>query len=201
MGWKELGRVMMTPQTSALVKIATVAAAVLAGLLILLRATDQLGMFNIPTDAMAPFIRKGDTIIVQALTLHGRMPKRGDVITLSTEGIEALSLTARAPQIYIKRVVGLAGDRLQFKDGLLQINDKPVGGYFDVTNIPYVPLGLLSEGREYTVPADHLFVMGDNSAISFDSRYWGPLPIRNLRHAYWFHLVHGPEVKDKEAQP
>ena len=117
---------MMTPQTSALVKIATVAAAVLAGLLILLRATDQLGMFNIPTDAMAPFIRKGDTIIVQALTLHGRMPKRGDVITLSTEGIEALSLTARAPQIYIKRVVGLAGDRLQFKDGLLQINDKPV---------------------------------------------------------------------------
>ncbi|MDB6003265.1 MAG: signal peptidase [Prosthecobacter sp.] len=192
---------MMNPTSSAVIKIASVAVAVLAALLVILRVTGQVGMFNIPTNAMASFVRKGDTIIVQAITLHRGLPDRGEVVTFTTEGIKSIEMHAPAPQIYIKRVVGLAGDKLQFKDGVLHINNKPVKEYFDVTHIHYVPFGLLSENKEYTVPADHFFMMGDNSGNSSDSRYWGPLPVKNLRHRYWFHLKHGPTMTEENEQP
>ncbi len=164
-------------------------------------------MFSVPTNAMAPFISRGDTIIVQAMTLHGKPPKRGDVVTFTTEGIAGINTPDGRPQMYVKRVTGLPGDKLQFIDGTLYINDRPVNEYYDVSQIPYV---LINErwakiqvdlSRPYTVPPEHLFMMGDNSGNSFDSRFWGPLPIRNLRHAYWFHLKHGPAVKNKDLQP
>lgn len=169
------------------------------GVLVLLRVTGQLGIFNIPTNAMAPFIRRGDIIIVQVLTMHGKLPVRGDVVTFTTEGIAGIMAASKEPQMYVKRVVGLPGDRLEFKNGMLHVNDKPVSDCFDCSHIKYAPLASLSEGS-LRVPADHLFVMGDNSANSSDSRFWGPLPVKNLRHLYWFHLKHGPPMEENSKQ-
>lgn len=190
----------MNSTASASIKIAKIVLGVLVALIVILRATGQVGMFSIPTNAMASFITKGDTIIVQAITLHGRLPNRGEVVTFTTEGITAIHTDDGKPQIYIKRAVGLAGDKLQFKNGDLYVNGMPVNAFFDANNIHYEPIGLLSDDKEYMVPAGHLFMLGDNSGNSFDSRYWGPLPISSLRHVYWFHLKHGPAVKDEEVK-
>ena len=106
----------------------------------------------------------------------------------TTEGINSPYMTAPEPQIYFKRVIGLPGDRLSFQKDTLFVNDKPVGDYFPLNGIQYVPMGSLQDGKEIIVPPDHLFVMGDNSGNSSDSRYWGPLPVKNILQKYWFHV-------------
>jgi len=89
-------------------------------------------------------------------------------------------------------VVGLPGDKLQLVDKVLLINGRPASEYFDCRGIEYVPALRDSHGMDiahpYVVPEAHVVVFGDNSASSFDSRYWGPLPMKNLRHTYWFHV-------------
>lgn len=168
---------------------------------VLLSATGMMKIYSVPTNAMATFLSKGDQLVGERFSILNELPHRGDVATFTTQGIKSIEMHAPGPQIYIKRVVGQAGDKLQFKDGVLHINGKPVKEYFDVTHIHYVPFGLLSEKKEYTVPADHLFMMGDNSANSSDSRYWGPLPVKNLRQKYWFHFKYGPSVENEKQQP
>ncbi|WP_395737512.1 signal peptidase I [Prosthecobacter sp.] len=166
-----------------------------------LSITGMVKIYSVPTNAMATFVTKGDQLVAERFSLLRGLPQRGDVMTFTTAGIKLIETHAPAPQTYIKRVVGLAGDKLQFKDSMLHINGRPVEECFDVTHIHYVPAGLLSENKEYTVPADHLFMMGDNSANSSDSRYWGPLPIENLRQKYWFHFKLGPSVAKQPPPP
>jgi len=184
--------------------LALTASVITAGLLAIwavLAMTGMMKLYSIPTNAMATFISKGDHIIAERFSMLGELPKRGDVVTFTTEGIKFIEMNAPDPQIYIKRIVGLAGDKLQFKDRKLHINGKPVQEYLDVARIHYLPLGLLAENKEYIVPADHLFMMGDNSGNSSDSRYWGPLPVKNLRQKYWFHVKHGPPIEEEKQQP
>lgn len=185
----------------SLFRAALFVAASLAALVILLRVCGVVAIYKVPTDAMAPFLIKGETIIAQALSLHGGLPKRGDVVTFTTEGIAGIG--APKPQIYIKRVAALPGDTVHLVDGRLRINDQPVSDYYDVSQIKYVLMpGLTGKtgadlSRPYTVPADHLLALGDNSPNSSDSRFWGPVPVKNLRQVYWFHLLRaGPSSEE-----
>lgn len=197
---------MEQPTTAPIIRGFAIFIAFLVGLLVLLCVTGQLGVFSVPTNAMAPFIRKGDTIIVQALTLHGQLPRRGDVVTFTTEGISRIFTPDNKPQMYVKRMAGLPGDKLQFVDGVLHINDRPVSEYYDVSQIPYV---LIEEkwgktgmdlSKPYIVPVEHVVALGDNSINSSDSRFWGPLPVKNLRHLYWFHLKHGAPMEEETKE-
>lgn len=179
-------------------------AAFLATCLMALVLTGQLRTYSIPTGAMAPFIRSGDTILVRGLTFHG-LPKRGEVVTFTTEGLPNIHTPDGKPQMYVKRVAGLPGDKVHFVNEKLLINDRPVEEYYDVSTTKYVLLkpwggGGIDLSKPYVVPQDHLLMLGDNSANSSDSRFWGPLPIKNLRHLYWFHLKHGPGVEEKEPR-
>ncbi len=190
----------MEKKSVRIFRVVAVSFASLVVLLVVLRLTNQWAMFEVPTNAMAPFIRRGDNVVVRGL--HG-LPKRGDVVTFTTEGISRIYTPDDKPQMYVKRVAGLPGDKLHFVDGRLQINDRPVSEYYDVTHIPYVLLDKAMGGtyvdlsKPYLVPADHVIALGDNSSNSSDSRVWGPLPVKNLRHLYWFHLKHGPAVEEK----
>ncbi|WP_395741651.1 signal peptidase I [Prosthecobacter sp.] len=193
--------------SSPLIRSLVIFVAFLSGLLVLLRATGQIEALRVPTNAMAPFLRVDDTIIAQALTLHNQLPQRGDVVTFTTKGIPGIEKPYdQKSLIFMKRVAGLPGDKLQFVNGMLQINDRPVGDYYDVSHIPYVlvPGALTKSGidlsKPYVVPADHVVVLGDNSANSYDSRHWGPLPIKNLRQKYWFHFKHAPVREEKRLQ-
>lgn len=84
--------------------------------------------------------------------------------------------------MFIQRLIGLPGDRLQIRNGILRINGKE-----NSTIVSRMPPGqfLRESFSEVEVPADCYFVAGDNREHSYDSRYWGFLPSRNVRGRGW----------------
>lgn len=189
----------MPAPKSRLFRVVVTLIALTGVLLLTLRVTKQVGAYPVQNDSMAPSINKGDTVMVQALSLHLGPLKRGDIITFSQSGDDR-------PDLDLKRVVGLAGDKVQLVDGTLRINDKPASDYFDTSKIQYTDLGSFQGGgaahlnQPYTVPADNLLVLGDNSANSSDSRVYGPVPLKAVRHKYWFHLKHAAPSVPAETQ-
>jgi signal peptidase I len=179
----------------------SIVAAILFVVWVLLSTSGMMKTYSVPTNAMAAFVSKGDQIVAERFSLLSGLPDRGEVVTFTTEGIKSPYINAPQPVIFIKRVIGLPGDRLEFKGEILHVNDRPVSEYFDTKSIVYLPLMRLAQGNKVTVPEDHLFVMGDNSGDSADSRYWGPLPVGNLRQKYWFHLKHGPPAVEEKQHP
>jgi signal peptidase I len=157
-----------------------------------------LQAFWIPTGSMEPTLlgekrnpftgqleRSGDRILVSRfayvldLSLDGRLPfgpriwlkipDRGDIIVFKYPNPDTMA----PPKDYIKRVVGLPGDRIDIVDGVVMVNE-------NVLNEPYIAEPPLSDFHTI-VPADCLFCMGDNRNNSSDSRFWGPMPLANLK--------------------
>jgi signal peptidase I len=164
--------------------------------------------FRIPSGSMMPTLLVGDFILVNKFAyglrlpvLHTKFldtgrPERGDV---------AVFRFPRNPkEDYIKRIVGLPGDRIGYFDKTVYVNGKPmpqqvVGVYHGVGSgrvmtgaeeriedlegrvhrILVRPDRLNVEG-EYVVPEGHYFVLGDNRDNSNDSRFWGFVPEENL---------------------
>ena len=111
--------------------------------------------------SMEPTLHNGEFVIVNKLAYRLGNPNHGDVIIFHPP---------REPdQEYIKRIIGLPGDRIMIADGKVLVNDRPV-------QEPYIasPPNYQSE---WTVPEDSLFVLGDNRNNSSDSHNWGPVPM------------------------
>jgi signal peptidase I len=140
--------------------------------------------FKIPTGSMRMTLIEGDLILVNKFIygakvpfLHYwlpavRAPRRGDVIVFV--------YPEDKKKDFIKRLVGLPGETVEIKEGSIYINGKPVAEQI-FNQIYYYNRGDFSaEGQKITVPPDSYFVLGDNSASSKDSRYWGFVPKANL---------------------
>ncbi len=124
--------------------------------------------FYIPSGSMEPTLKPGDRVLVNKLSydLHGI--HRGDIVVFKRPPSEA----ADDPAIrdLIKRVIGLPGDRIEGRDGLVYINGQ-------LQKEPYLPPGTVTTTLPLmTVPAGTYFVMGDNRGNSKDSRFIGPIP-------------------------
>lgn len=147
--------------------------------------------FKIPTGSMEPTLHgdpnNGDRVLVNKFVYSLREPKRGDIIVFQTVNISGLDFK----KDYIKRLVGLPGDQIEIKDGRIFINNKILKKPSIFKKIYYMNtdlrrtsygseggFGLL--GKKIIVPNDHYFVLGDNSPVSRDSRYWGFVPRENL---------------------
>jgi len=140
--------------------------------------------FKIPTGSMRMTLREGDLILVNKF-IYGakvpftkyylpalRVPKRGDVIVFI--------YPEDRKKNFIKRLVGLPGETVEIKGGSVYVNDKPVAEPI-FNQIYYYNRGEFgSPGQKIVVPADSYFVLGDNSASSKDSRYWGFVPKDDL---------------------
>lgn len=164
--------------------------------------------FRIPSGSMLPSLQVGDFILVNKFAYGLRLPvvnlkvlelgdpERGDV---------AVFRFPRDPSVnYIKRIIGLPGDRIVYDEKKLYVNGELMEqgratSYTVQQNgaVLYEAARLIERldgvehdillspqadhsPREYTVPPGHYFVMGDNRDHSNDSRYWGFVPEQNL---------------------
>jgi len=150
--------------------------------------------FKVPTSAMSPTIRgntrnaqgveeTGDHLFVAMTAYWFSKPKRGDIVVFRTDGIDGISPAQRG-QFYIKRVVGLPEDRVSVEMDRLCIDGKPLEepAIFKTLDCPplLIPQNLVADGKVFEVPAGSYFVMGDNRGNSYDSRFWGPVPAKNI---------------------
>jgi signal peptidase I len=97
-------------------------------------------------ESMLPTYRDGERHFINKLAYISEKPKRGDVVGVRARGYE----------VYLKRVVGLPGERLTFEGGRIQVNGVPLNERYVVSEIP-------EDRREPVILApDHYFVIGDN---------------------------------------
>ena len=135
----------------------------------------------------AGYRSRGDHIFVDRFTYHFRKPQRGEVIVFDTTEIERLPESSRG-KFYIKRLIGLGGDRIQIHPPYVLVNDEKLdsrpaferiyaqtNGYSGYVLAPGAEF-LHNAGNIYQVPHRDLFVLGDNSRSSLDGRFWGSLP-------------------------
>jgi signal peptidase I len=173
--------------------------------------------FQIPSGSMRPTLEVGDFILVNKFTYGLRLPVVHQASSSSTSPSAATSWCSASPASpvnFIKRVVGLPGDRIRYADQALFINGERAGyelvGQFDL-QLPFarnpIPVReyletLVGEThsvyrypfpeapREWVVPENGYFMMGDNRGRSEDSRVWGFVPeaqIVGKAVAIWVH--------------
>lgn len=151
-------------------KIATVVMLAVATMMIAIVAVRLLAfeLLNVNGHSMSPTIRHGDRILVNKLAYGNKEPDRGDIVAFNVEG----------RRIFVKRVVGLPGDLIEVRNGVLYRDGKRIA------NEPYVKFHPKVRGRRsyrpHTIQSGRLFVMGDNRAASVDSRDFGPIPDRTV---------------------
>jgi signal peptidase I len=133
-------------------------------------------------------LRTGDHVIVNKFAYNFRRPERGEVFVFTTSHISGIAVPKeQGSQHYIKRLVGTPGDSLEVRGSKLWVNGKE-GEEFGIQRVGnaqapykgYTSYGYLDEGRSHTLGAEKYWAMGDNSANSSDSRYWGTVPQRNV---------------------
>jgi len=141
---------------------------------VLLR-TYAMASFFIPSSSMEDTIMVGDLVMSwnAGYQLLGEEPQRGDIIVFDQPN--------PTHEMWIKRVIGMPGDVVESYGGQVLIN----GGVLDE---PYIRERSYLDFGPILVPPDKYFVMGDNRNDSYDSRYWGCLPRKNIvgRAAYIF---------------
>ncbi|MFA5164431.1 MAG: signal peptidase I [Candidatus Omnitrophota bacterium] len=138
-------------------------------------------LYKIPSGSMIPTLLVGDRIVVVkyvygprlpfvSIRLPGiREPKIGDIVVFKSPDDPNKS--------FIKRYIAGGGDTVEIKNGKLLVNGKVVEDPPAFRRVYYYNRGDYGiEGRPITVPKDSYFVLGDNSASSKDSRYWGFVP-------------------------
>lgn len=116
-------------------------------------------VFEIPSEAMVPTVRRGDRIFVDMHYFHDHKPARGDVVVIK-----------RTKIFVIKRVVALPGDMIEGREGTVLLNGKTVSEPYAM----YSASEPLESSRNFgpaKLEAGEYFVLGDNRDNSLDSRY------------------------------
>jgi len=165
-------------------------------ILIALIITNLLNVFvftlsQVRESSMEPTLYENHQLVVEKLSYVFSTPQRGDIIVFVDAEKVSSSITAKFTRLYedmfakisgdegrrrlVKRVVGLPGDTIDIKDGLVYINDvQAVEPYL------VVPTNAKSLTYPLIVPEGEYFCMGDNRTVSLDSRDFGTVPIEKI---------------------
>jgi signal peptidase I len=164
--------------------------------------------FRIPSESMVPTLTVGQRVLVDRVSPHFTSPERGDIVVFKPpKGADGEDVTecgaepapgqpcpaptkGKSDQNFIKRVVGLPGDKLSVRNGQVYINGKLNDPFkIDPASCEEAGSDTCDLPQEITIPPDHFFMMGDNRGNSDDSRKWGPVPedwvIGGAFFTYW----------------
>ena len=165
--------------------------------------------YVVPTGSLEPTIEPGDFILVSQFSYGVRAPVLGDTLIPVDSPKRGDIALFRWPEnkdvLFVKRVIGIPGDHIVYKDKMLYVNDKPATQSFIANDYHMEDNGTMSmittkeenllgtthpiqqyagvvdqHSIDVLVPAGHYFMMGDNRDNSNDSRAWGVVPERNL---------------------
>jgi signal peptidase I len=152
----------------------------IAILLALFIRTFVVQAFKIPSGSMLPTLQIGDHLLVNKFIYGIRLPFAGTVLVPIKEPKRGDIIVFRFPRDrstdYIKRVIGLPGDKLEIRDKVLSINDRPIDDpHAHFTSAQVLPGDISPKDNlgPIVVPPGKYFVMGDNRDNSSDSRFWG----------------------------
>jgi signal peptidase I len=120
----------------------------------------------IPSGSMLPTLQINDRLIVDKLSYRFNTPQRGDIVVFSpTSTLEKQNFH----DAFIKRVIGLPGDKVEVKGGRVFVNDQALRENYIEEDPQY-------QWGPQTVPPGSYLVLGDNRNNSYDSHYWGFVP-------------------------
>ena len=146
---------------------------IVALLLTLIIRTFVVQAFKIPSGSMRPTLLEGDKLFVNKFIYRFDPPQRGDILVFK--------YPVDKKKDFIKRLVGLPGETVEIRDGKILVEgrvlDDPAsfGKFYYYNHDPYG-----GPNEKVQIPENAYYVMGDNSANSQDSRFWGFVPKKNL---------------------
>lgn len=120
--------------------------------------------------SMQPTFHDKDSIFLEKLSTETGHIKRGEIVTFNSKD--------ENNDDYIKRVIGIAGDKIDIKDGKVYLNG-------NCLSENYLPRGTITEPNslitQYVIPEGYIFVLGDNRGNSTDSRILGPINLKDVK--------------------
>jgi signal peptidase I len=122
--------------------------------------------------SMFPNFHDGEFLLTDKFTYRFHLPKRGETIIFMAPASEAC---AEVECEYIKRIVGLPGERIKIQGGQVFINGQVLAEDYLPADERIIAGSLLKEGAEFLVPGESYIVLGDNRPHSRDSREFGPI--------------------------
>ena len=127
--------------------------------------------FLVRGQSMMPTFENGDYLIVDQLSYRFREPQRGEVVVFK--------YPQNPSQRYIKRIIGLPGETIEIEDGKIIIYQEEERQVLNESD--YLPPDISTPGDiQVSLAENEYFVLGDNRAVSADSRKFGPLPRENI---------------------
>lgn len=144
--------------------------------------------FMVSGESMEPTLENGDRMFVNKMGYSFKEPELFDVIIFH----------ASSEEDYVKRIIGVPGDRIEYKGDVLYVNEEPMEEPFLEPFHDNLLTGMTTLTDDFTleentgykeVPEDHVFVLGDNRRVSLDSRVIGFIPYEDIvgsaSFVYW----------------
>lgn len=120
--------------------------------------------YLIPSGSMEPTLETNDRLVVDKVSYHFAPPQRGDIVVFTPP--QKVTMQEHSNDPFIKRIIGLPGDRIEIKGGRVYANNMPLRENYIAAQPDYT-------WGPQVVPANSYLVLGDNRNKSYDGHIWG----------------------------